>query len=52
MLAALGYRYGTDEAIDFSEQVQSTLAVNAYMSSVTMAEERGLFKYTITNEKK
>ena len=44
MLAALGYRYGTDEAIEFSEKVHSTLAVNAYMSSVTMAEERGAFE--------
>lgn len=44
MLAALGYIYGTDEAIDFSEKVHSTLAVNAYMSSVTMAEERGAFE--------
>jgi ribonucleoside-diphosphate reductase alpha chain len=52
MLAALGYRYGTDEAIDFSEKVHSTLAVNAYMSSVTMAEERGAFEiYDAEREK-
>ncbi len=43
MLAALGYTYGTDEAIAFSEKVHSTLALNAYRSSVTLAEERGAF---------
>lgn len=43
MLAALGYTYGTQEAIEFSVRVQKTLAVQAYGSSVTMAEERGAF---------
>ncbi len=43
MLAALGYTYGTDEAIEFSEKVHATLALNAYRSSVTLAEERGAF---------
>ena len=43
MLAALGYRYGSDEAIDFSVQVHKTLALNAYRSSVTLAKERGAF---------
>ncbi|MCO6487844.1 MAG: adenosylcobalamin-dependent ribonucleoside-diphosphate reductase [Phaeodactylibacter sp.] len=43
MLAALGLRYGTNEAIDFSVQVQRTLAINAYRSSATMAGERGAF---------
>ncbi len=43
MLAALGLRYGTNEAIDFSVKVQQTLAVNAYRSSAVMAEERGAF---------
>ncbi len=43
MLAALGYRYGTDEATDFSEQVHKTLALAAYRSSVNMAKERGAF---------
>lgn len=43
MLAALGYRYGTDEATDFSEEVHKTLKLNAYRSSVTMAKERGAF---------
>ena len=43
MLAALGLRYGSDEAIDFSVSVQRALAVSAYTSSVIMAKERGAF---------
>ena len=37
MLAALGLRYGTQEATDFSEEVHRTLALAAYRSSVQMA---------------
>jgi len=44
MLAALGLRYGTDEATDFAEKVQRTLALAAYRSSVEMAKERGAFE--------
>ncbi len=43
MLAAMGLRYGTQEATDFSVDVHRTLALTAYRSSVTMAEERGAF---------
>jgi ribonucleoside-diphosphate reductase alpha chain len=43
MLAALGFRYGTDEATDFSEEVHKKLALAAYRSSVNMARERGAF---------
>ncbi|MFO7369689.1 MAG: adenosylcobalamin-dependent ribonucleoside-diphosphate reductase [Bacteroidales bacterium] len=43
MLAALGLRYGTDDAIDFSVEVQRTLALEAYRSSVEVARERGPF---------
>ena len=43
MLAALGLRYGTEEATDFAEQVQKSLALAAYRSSVQMAKERGAF---------
>jgi len=51
MLAALGFRYGTDEATDFSEQVHKTLALAAYRSSVIMAKERGAFTvYEATRE--
>lgn len=43
MLAALGYRYGTKEATDFSVLVHRTLALSAYRSSVEMAKDRGAF---------
>ena len=43
MLAALGLRYGSDEAIDFAVSVHRTLAIEAYRASVKMAEERGAF---------
>ncbi|ADQ78766.1 ribonucleoside-diphosphate reductase, adenosylcobalamin-dependent [Paludibacter propionicigenes WB4] len=43
MLAALGFRYGTEEATDFSEKVHKAVALAAYRSSVTMAQERGAF---------
>lgn len=43
MLAALGITYGSDNAIDFSVEVHRTLALEAYRSSVIMAEERGPF---------
>lgn len=44
MLAAMGLRYGTQEATDFAVEVQKVLALNAYRSSVTMAKERGAFR--------
>ena len=44
MLAAMGYRYGTDEATDFAVSVQQTVALSAYRSSVTLARERGAFE--------
>ena len=43
MLAALGLQYGSDIAIDFAVEVQKTLAVEAYRSSVYLAKERGPF---------
>ncbi len=43
MLAALGYRYGTQEATDFSTNVHKTLAIEAYRSSVKLAGDRGSF---------
>jgi ribonucleoside-diphosphate reductase alpha chain len=53
MLAALGLRYGTQEATDFSVQVHKTLALNAYRSTVTMAQERGAFEiYDAKREEK
>ena len=43
MIAAMGLRYGTQEATDFAVEVQRALALAAYGSSVTMAKERGAF---------
>ncbi len=43
MLAAMGLRYGTEEATEFSEEVHKTIALEAYRSSVNMAKERGAF---------
>ncbi|MEZ4722359.1 MAG: adenosylcobalamin-dependent ribonucleoside-diphosphate reductase [Flavobacteriales bacterium] len=43
MLAALGLRYGSDESIDFCEEVHKTLALEVYRTSVELAKERGSF---------
>lgn len=52
MLAALGYRYGTPEATEFSARVHRELALAAYRSSVEMAKERGAFEvYDAEREK-
>lgn len=50
MLAALGYKYGTEEANAFSAEVHKQLALAAYRSSVQMAKERG--KFPIYNAEK
>jgi ribonucleoside-diphosphate reductase alpha chain len=52
MLAALGTRYGSDEAIDFSVEVHKMLALEAYRSSVIMAQERGPFQIYSTEREK
>ncbi len=53
MIAALGLRYGTEDATAFAENVQKTLALAAYRSSVTMAKERGAFQiYDAKREQK
>ncbi|MFT7604965.1 MAG: ribonucleoside-diphosphate reductase alpha chain, partial [Saprospiraceae bacterium] len=44
MLAALGLRYGSDKAIDFSVGIHKTLALNVYRASVALAKERGAFE--------
>ncbi len=44
MLAALGLRYGTTEATDFSVKVHRELALAYYRASVVMAGERGAFE--------
>ena len=52
MLAALGLRYGTPEATDFSVEVHRQLALAYYRASVEMAEERGAFEvYDAEREK-
>ena len=52
MLAAMGLRYGTEEATEFSELVHKTVALEAYRSSVNMAKERGAFEiYDAEREK-
>lgn len=44
MLAALGLRYGSDEATAFSVSVHRELALSYYRASVDVAEERGAFE--------
>ncbi len=44
MLAALGLRYGSDDAIGFSVEVHKTVALEAYRASVETAKERGAFE--------
>jgi ribonucleoside-diphosphate reductase alpha chain len=52
MLAAMGLRYGTEEATSFSEEIHKNIAIEAYRSSVKMAKERGAFQiYDPTREK-
>jgi ribonucleoside-diphosphate reductase alpha chain len=52
MLAALGLRYGTDDATNFSVEVHKTLALEAYKSSTYLAKERGPFAiYSADREK-
>lgn len=43
MLAALGIRYGSEEANEFSTKVHKRLAIEVYTSSVDMAHQRGPF---------
>ncbi len=53
MLAALGFRYGTDEAIEFSTALHKSLAVNVYRGSVELAKDRGPFPiYDFERERK
>jgi ribonucleoside-diphosphate reductase alpha chain len=52
MHAALGLRYGSDDAIDFSVEIHKTLAIEAYRSSVFLAKDRGAFKIYDTQREK
>jgi len=52
MLAALGLRYGSDDATNFSVGVHKTLALETYKSSTYLAKERGAFEiYDADREK-
>ncbi len=44
MLAALGLRYGSDEANKFAIEVHKTIALEAYRASVHTARDRGAFQ--------
>ena len=44
MLAMIGVRYGSEEAIATTEEVYKWLALNSYESSIILAKERGAFK--------
>tara|TARA_R110002020_G_scaffold131033_1_gene293012 strand:- start:1072 stop:3657 length:2586 start_codon:yes stop_codon:yes gene_type:complete len=43
MLAALGLKYGTKEATEFSERIHQFMATNSYLTSILLADERGAF---------
>src|SRR5690606_27272169 len=43
MLIKLGVRYGSDESLEIIDKVYRTIAVEAYMASVELAEEKGPF---------
>ena len=52
MLAALGLRYGSDDAISFSTEIHKMLALEACRSSVDLARDRGSFPvYSAEREK-
>ena len=52
MIAAMGLRYGTEPATEFSVSVHRALALAAYRSSVNIAKERGAFEvYDAQREK-
>jgi ribonucleoside-diphosphate reductase alpha chain len=52
MLAAMGLRYGSEDATDFSEEIHKTTALESYRSSVYLAKDRGPFKiYDAEREK-
>ena len=52
MQAALGLTYGSENGIDFSEEVHKTITLEAYRSSVELAKERGAFEIYDTEKEK
>lgn len=43
VFAGLNIKYGSDKSIELTGKIYKSLAINAYKSSVQMAEERGAF---------
>ena len=52
MLAALGLRYGSETAVEFSVEVHKMVALEAYRGSVILAKERGAFPIYETKREK
>jgi len=52
MLAALGLRYGSEEATAFSVELHKTLSLAAYRASVELASERGAFEIYNSDKEK
>jgi ribonucleoside-diphosphate reductase alpha chain len=52
MLAGLGLRYGSEDAVDFSVEVHKIVAIEAYRGSVNLAKERGAFPIYDTKREK
>lgn len=50
VLFMLKVRFGSDEAEELREKIMSTIAREAYMSSIDLAEEKGMFKYCEPNK--
>ena len=42
-LALIGLKYGSDEAVEFTKKIMKMVAVEAYMASARLAEEKGAF---------
>ena len=42
-LAGMGFVYGSETSIKMTESIYQTVSINAYRSTVKMAEERGVF---------
>lgn len=43
MLAAMGLRYGSEEAITYSSSIHRYMAIESYKTSIELARERGAF---------
>lgn len=52
MIAALGCRYGTEQATTFSVEIHQQLAIEVYTASIDLAEQRGCFPVFDINREK